>query len=189
MICVVSDHGFTRTDHNLNLLSAFVAEGLVTMASGRVSDWKAYPQGDGGSAAVVLKDPHDEATRTRVAQLLDRLAKSTDSGIARILGPKEIASFGGWPGAAFWVDMQPNFAVVATGPLMQAKKVGGTHGYLPTHPELLASFFIAGPRVRAGADLGEVDMRAIAPTLAQALGLKMTSADLEALPIFEPAKK
>jgi len=32
-------------------------------------------------------------------------------------------------------------------------------------------------------------MRAIAPTLAQTLGLKMTSADLEALPIFEPAKK
>jgi predicted AlkP superfamily pyrophosphatase or phosphodiesterase len=189
VICVVSDHGFTRTDHSLNLLSAFVAEGLGTMASGHASDWKAYPQGDGGSAAIVLKDAHDEATRVRVAQLLDRLANNADNGIARILGPKEIESFGGWPGAAFWVDMRPNFSTVATGPLTQTKTVGGTHGYLPTHPELLASFFIAGPGVRAGADLGEVDMRAIAPTLAQTLGLKMSSADLHALPIFEPPKK
>jgi predicted AlkP superfamily pyrophosphatase or phosphodiesterase len=55
VICVVSDHGFTRTDHSLNLLSAFVSEGLVTMTNGHVSDWKAYPQGDGGSAAIVQK--------------------------------------------------------------------------------------------------------------------------------------
>ncbi|HWB87025.1 MAG TPA: ectonucleotide pyrophosphatase/phosphodiesterase [Bryobacteraceae bacterium] len=189
VVCVVSDHGFTRTDHSLNLLSAFVSEGLVTMTNGHVSEWKAYPQGDGGSAAVVLKEPHDEVTRMRVAQLLDRLANNADNGIARVLGPKEIESFGGWARAAFWVDMQPNFSIVAAGPLTQARKVGGTHGYLPSHPELLASFFIAGPDIRPGVDLGEVDMRAVAPTLARVLSMNMPSADLEALPIFEASKK
>jgi predicted AlkP superfamily pyrophosphatase or phosphodiesterase len=188
VICVVSDHGFTRIDHSLNLLSAFVSEGLVTMVNGHVSDWKAYPQGNGGSAAVVLKDSHDEATRAQVARLLDRLANNSGNGIVRILGPKEIESFGGWAGAAFWVDMKPNFAIVTSGPLTQTTKVGGTHGYLPNHPELLASFFMTGPGIRSGLDIGEIDMRAIAPTIARSLGLRMPSADLEALPVFEPKR-
>jgi hypothetical protein len=32
--------------------------------------------------------------------------------------------------------------------------------------------------------LGEIDMRSIAATLAQAMGLKFTTADLPALPVF-----
>jgi hypothetical protein len=120
--------------------------------------------------------------------LLNRLAKQADNGIAGILRWKEIESFGGWPRAAFWVDMQPNFSIVGTGPLAQTRKVRGAHGYLPSHPELLASFFIAGPGIRAGANLGEIDMRAIALTLARSLGLNMPSADVGALPVFELRK-
>ncbi len=173
ILCVVSDHGFARTDHSLNLTAPIAQSGLA-----------AYVHGDGGSASVILKDPHDEATLTKVRQLLQRLASDPANGIDRILGPKEIAAMGGWPGAAFWVDMKNNFSVVATGPQVQARKVGGTHGYLPTHPDLLASFFIAGPGVRKALDLGEIDMRSVAPTLAKALGTTLPSADLKGLEIF-----
>jgi hypothetical protein len=62
--------------------------------------------------------------------------------------------------------------------------VGGTHGYVPTHPELLASFFIAGPGVRKGLNLGEIVMRSVAPTLAKAMGTALPSADLQGLDIF-----
>ena len=101
-----------------------------------------------------------------------------------ILGPREIADMGGWPRAAFWVDMKTTFSVVGTGPQSRAHSVSGTHGYAPSHPELLASFFIAGPGIRRGLDLGEIDMRSIAPTLAKALGLRMDWADLKALEVF-----
>jgi len=173
ILCVVSDHGFARTDHDFNLMAPIAQSGLA-----------AYVHPDGGSASVVLKDPHDEATRAKVGQLLQRLAANPANGIDRILGAKEIAAMGGWPEAAFWVDMKIGFAVVVTGPQVQARKVGGTHGYLPTHPELLASFFIAGPGVRKGLDLGEIDMRSVAPTLAKVMGTTLPSADLKSLEIF-----
>ena len=97
------------------------------------------------------------------------------------MNPKQIAKFGGRPDAAFWVDMQSNFSVVNSD---RAAKVGGTHGYAPSNPQLLASFFIAGPKIKAGVDLGEIDMRSIAATLAKAMGVSFTTADLPALPVF-----
>jgi len=77
--------------------------------------------------------------------------------------------------------MRPNFSVVNTlGPLVSATK-GGTHGYAPSHPEMLASFFIAGPDVRQGIVLGEIDLRSIAPTLAAYMGFPFPSAELKPL--------
>lgn len=181
VICVLSDHGFTRTEHNFNIVAAFAEQGLVTMVNKRVTDWKAFPDLEAGSAAIILKDPKDEATRAKTEKLLQRLAADLKNGIAQILTPAQIAKFGGRPDAAFWVDMKSNFVVTATD---RPDKVGGTHGYAPSNPQLLASFFIAGPKIKAGVDLGEIDMRSIAATLAQAMGISFKSADLPALPVF-----
>jgi predicted AlkP superfamily pyrophosphatase or phosphodiesterase len=82
--------------------------------------------------------------------------------------------------------MKPGFLIEnnMTGPLVTERKPGGAHGYAPTHPELLASFLFAGPGVRVGASLGEIDMRSIAPTLATYLGVTFTTADLPALDVL-----
>ncbi len=186
-VCVLSDHGFARTDHRLNILRPFAEAGLVTLDSaGKITGWQAYPKADGGSAEIYLHDPHDEATRQKTNELLLRLAANSENGIHQILDAKEIAALGGDPGASFWVDMKANFSVESnstgqTGP----KPVGGTHGYMPSHPELQASFFIAGPRIEHGLDLGSIDMRSIAPTLARCLGVPFTSGDLKGLPVCQ----
>ncbi len=194
-ICVVSDHGFSRIDHTLNLMKAFGDEGLVTLGPGAgfrgaplVLDWKAFPKVDGGSAAILLKDPHDEATRAKTEQLLRRLAANPANGIARILDPRAIAAMGGNPQAAFWVDMQPNFSVADTLGALVTAHAGGTHGYAPSHPEMLASFFMAGPDVGSGISLGEIDMRSIAPTLAAYLGFPFPSAELKPLALGAGAR-
>ncbi|MGO9275907.1 MAG: alkaline phosphatase family protein [Terriglobia bacterium] len=187
-VCVVSDHGFSRIDHSLNLMKAFAGEGLVTLGSGAgfrgaplVLDWKAFPKVDGGSAAILLKDPKDQTTRAKVEQLLRRLAADPANGIARILDRKAIEAMGGNPEAAFWVDMQANFSAVnAVGELV-IPHPGGTHGYAPSHPEMLASFFMAGPDVGHDFTLGEMDMRSIAPTVAAYLGFPFPSAELKPL--------
>lgn len=191
-VCVVSDHGFTRTDHRLHIIVPFVEEGLITIdprtidwPEARVLDWQAVLWVDGGSAAVVLKNRNDDATRQKVEQLLHRLSANPANGIAKILDQKAIGSLGGAPNATFWVDMQPNFSLDKSfrGPVVTEAKIGGNHGYSPDHPELRASFFILGPGVRKGLNLGDIDMRSIAPTLARYLNVSLPSADLPPLPI------
>jgi len=189
-IGVVSDHGFSRIDHTLNLMKPFADQGLVTLGQGTgfrgaplVTDWKAFPKVDGGSAAILLKDPLDQATRVKVERLLRDLAADPANGISAILDRPAIAAMGGNPDAAFWVDMRTNFSVENTlGPLVSAKQ-GGAHGYSPANPEMLAAFFLAGPGVPPGLALGQIDMRSIAPTMAAYLGFPFPSADLKALAV------
>jgi hypothetical protein len=69
------------------------------------------------------------------------------------------------------------------------KTTGGAHGYAPTHPELLASFFIAGPGIAAGKNLGAIDMRAVAPTLARLMRVSLPTADPEPLDVLQGAPR
>jgi hypothetical protein len=86
---------------------------------------------------------------------------------------------GGYPTASFFVSLKPGWRTGsdAETPLLTKTKVGGTHGELPDVPDLRAAFFLIGPRVPAGKDLGVIDMRNIAPTLAHEAGLELPSAD------------
>ncbi|WP_053096101.1 hypothetical protein [Frateuria defendens] len=62
----------------------------------------------------------------------------------------------------------------------------GMHGYDPAQPAMQSTFLIAGPGVPAGRDLGLVDMRDIAPTLAQLLGVSLPQAQGHALCALAP---
>jgi predicted AlkP superfamily pyrophosphatase or phosphodiesterase len=197
VVCVVSDHGMVRVEHELNLNVAFVKAGLITPAARKtarapaIASWKAQPWSNSGSAAIVLHDAGDQETLTKVEQLLTDLAADPANGIASVLDRKTIETMGGSRKAVFWVDMKPGFSIgsAMTGPLTRDVPVRGTHGYAPTHPEMRASFFIAGAGIRKGVDLGEMDIRSIAPTLAKLLGLSFPSADLEPLAIFSDSNQ
>jgi hypothetical protein len=67
-----------------------------------------------------------------------------------------------------------------TGPVVTKGKPGGTHGQLLDVAELRAAFFLVGPGVPAGKDLGVIDMRDVAPTLAK-VHLSLPSAEGKAL--------
>ena len=196
-VCIVSDHGFARTDHQLNLNVAFVRAGLMTPNPKKTTahapgilEWKAEPWLAGGSAAVIVKDPADSETRSKVEHLLRTLAADPGNGIAGILDAKAIADLGGPPNSAFVVDMRPGYSLGSAmdGPLVRATKVSGTHGYSPIHPELFASFFISGPGIRRDVDLGQIDMRSIAPTLAKYLRIPFPTADLQPLGVEDAGR-
>jgi predicted AlkP superfamily pyrophosphatase or phosphodiesterase len=57
------------------------------------------------------------------------------------------------------------------------------HGYPPDRPEMRSSFFIVGPKVAKGKTLGEIDMRQIAPTLAEILHVRLNDAEMAGLSI------
>jgi predicted AlkP superfamily pyrophosphatase or phosphodiesterase len=194
IVCVVSDHGFAATTKETHLNAALVDAGLIRLTPPRpsapqtIADWDAAAWNSGGSTAVMLKNPADRAVAAKVEQLLRRLAADPVNGIAALLDAARIAEMGGAPGPAFVVDFRPGYAAggALTGAVVRDRATtGGAHGYAPTHPELLASFIIAGPGIAAGKNLGEIDMRAIAPTLARVMSVPLPTADLQPLDVLQ----
>ncbi len=185
-IALVSDHGFEATQTGLNLFRAFIDEGLITLdKDGKVASWQAMPWIAGGSAAIMLARPDDAAIASRTKALLDRLAANPANGIAAVLDKAAIAQVGGNQQATYYVNLKPGFVTDifrgAAAPLVARTPVKGMHGYLPGPAHLEATFMAMGKGIAAGKDLGRIDMRAIAPTLATIMG--GTLPDAEAAPI------
>ncbi len=176
---IVSDHGFVPVTHQINLTSAFREAGFITVKNGKVADWKAMPWNTGGSSAIMLKNPEDTKTADEVHALLRKLAANPASGIDRVLDSDELHQRGGFPKAAFFVGLKPGWRTGSApdGPVLSDVKPSGTHGAMPDLPDLRASFFVAGPGVPTGRNLGVIDMRSIAPTLAHLGGYSLPSAD------------
>jgi predicted AlkP superfamily pyrophosphatase or phosphodiesterase len=191
VIAVVSDHGFAATDTEINLFRPFIDAGLITLdGAGKVASWDAMPWPSGGSIAVVLARPDDAALNERVASLLASLAANPDARFARVADRAEIERMGGNPQAAFYIDLKQG--ALAGGfkpdaPLAKPSVYKGMHGYFPAAPEMRSSFLVMGRGVAKGRDLGEIDMRAIAPTLARVMRGKLPAAEVPAIRLDGPA--
>jgi predicted AlkP superfamily pyrophosphatase or phosphodiesterase len=180
-ICVVSDHGFAAVAHDVNLYAAFLDAGLFSAdAAHKISAWKAMPWPAGGGAAIMLADPEDGAVRTQVTELLNTLAADPANGIDRVLTPAEIAQRHGFPDAAFFVSFRIGYEFGSSFllPLISSPSNLGMHGYLPDQSEMRSAFFLIGPGIAARRALGEIDMRQIAPTLANILKISLKDAEL-----------
>ena len=195
MIVVVSDHGFASVDRETNLNAYFVQAGLITLkpegtagAGGKISAWDAECRLEDGSAAVVLRDPNDKALLAKVKAVLDAMKADPANGIDRILDAEELHRRGGFPEASFRIDMKPGWATRGglRAPFVVDTPGIGTHGYLPDHAEMRSAFFVEGPGVAKGKELGVIDMRQIAPTVAKMLGIRMTAAKMK--PVAYEAK-
>ncbi len=180
VVAVVSDHGFIATHTAVNLRTRFVEAGLIKLKQSPagatvIDDWQAQLWNGAASAGVVLRDPANKEVKERVAALLKAVAADKRNGIARVLDKAELQAAGGFPSADFLVEFAPGFYFGGDtqGELLRPGVSKGTHGYLPSRPEMHASFFIRGPNIDAGRDLGVIDMRQIAPTLAGILGVRL----------------
>jgi predicted AlkP superfamily pyrophosphatase or phosphodiesterase len=180
VVVIVSDHGFAPVEHDLDLGVAFVDAGLIKLdAEGKPTSWDAAPWPSGGSAGVVLARRGDLVLRAKVAALLDRLAADPASGVGRVIDRDQIAALGGAADMDFFVDARIGYNIgdKLIGPLVAPPSEKGTHGYFPDHPEMRATLILQGPGVGRRGSLGEVDMRDIAPTVAELLGVALPSAD------------
>jgi predicted AlkP superfamily pyrophosphatase or phosphodiesterase len=180
VICVVSDHGFARTERELHLNSALREAGLIRLdEAGKVAAWEAFSWNSGGLGAIMLRNTQDTNVRDRVREVLQKLANDASRPVHRIVEGAEAAAIGGFPNAAFVAALRPPFRTGSElrGPVTREGRVRGTHGYLPELPEMNSSLVLHGPGVPAGRSLDIVDMRDIAPTLAALLGVKLQAAD------------
>ena len=178
VIAIASDHGFAATTTEINLYRAFIDAGLMMLgADGKIKEWQAAPWNSGGSSAIMLADPADESLVARVEALLKKLKFDPANRIAAIADRNEIAQMGGNPKASFYVNFE--FGAYGGGfkgkdaPLVSASGSKGTHGYFQSGGNMRSSFLIMGKGVTAGKNLGEIDMRSIAPMLADKLGVAL----------------
>jgi predicted AlkP superfamily pyrophosphatase or phosphodiesterase len=193
VVAVVSDHGFLALTHTVNLYIPFLQAGLIQATvnpvtkAPAITSWKAQPWLAGGMAAIMLYDSADRETEEQVHQLLDKLAADPDNGIAAVLDRAAILQHGGFPDAAFLVVLKPGYTTgtATTGDLVNVGSVEkGGHGFSAEYPEMHASLFMAGAGIAHHRDLGVIDMRQIAPTVANILGVPMPSAKAERLNIL-----
>lgn len=176
VLAVVSDHGHIVTDKAVHVNAALQQAGLIDLdPQQKVTAWRAFAWLAGGSAAVVLQDPSDEALRQRVRTVLRRVADDSANGVARLVEGEQLRALGGFPTAAFVLGLAPGFRTgnAVSGDLVRSVTPGGTHGYLSGPRDMESSFFVVGAGVPAGQSLGAVDMRDIAPTLAAKLGVTL----------------
>lgn len=180
VLAVVSDHGHITAKEDVHVNAALATAGLIDVdPQGKVTDWRAFAWGAGGSAAIMLRHHADDALRKQVREAIGRLRAERADAIARVEEGEAIRALGGFPGAAFVVGLAPGFktgSALAGAVVRPAASPGGTHGYLPGHRDMEASFFIVGAGVPAGHNLGAMDMRDVAPTLAAKLGIALPRA-------------
>jgi predicted AlkP superfamily pyrophosphatase or phosphodiesterase len=172
---VVSDHGFAQITHKVNLMQPFLRAGLLQSGGA----WKAQPWSGSGMAAVMLHDPADSQTESQVRDLLQSMKADPSNGIAQVLERGAIKQRGAFPDASFLIVMKLGYYALAdaTSPLVSdVPGTPGSHGFSPEYPEMRAAFFIEGTGIARGRDLGLIDMRQIAPTVAQLLGVRLSAA-------------
>ena len=179
---VVSDHGFVRITHKVNLMQPFLRAGLIQSGG----EWKAQPWSGAGMAAVMLHDPADSQTEAQVRDLLQAMKADPGNGIAEVLERDAMKKRGAFPDAAFLIVMKLGYYALAdaTSPLVsEIQGTAGSHGFSPDYPQMRAAFFMAGPGIAHHRDLGLIDMRQIAPTVAQLLGVRLPAAAQPALAV------
>lgn len=190
VIVVVSDHGFMNLTHVVNLQIPFIKAGLMqyrtdpSTKAQAIASWRAQPWMAGGMAAIMLRDPRDLQAEKQVHAMLARLTANPENGIAQLWDRNAIAQHGAFPDAAFLVIFKSGYyaGFGTSGSLVtRVRNVFGSHGFSPEYPEMRASFFALGAGVAHHRDLGLIDMRQIAPTVARILGAPMPTAKAQPL--------
>jgi predicted AlkP superfamily pyrophosphatase or phosphodiesterase len=178
-ILIVSDHGFLPTDRAMCVNALLARAGLLDVEH---NSWKAAAYNTGGTSAIVVRDPADTATINKVKALIDAAARNPEYGIGRVFTQQEVIARGGFPQALLMLEPAPGWRFVAgTKQIVLAVPGTGAHGQMPDQPALRSAFMLTGPGVAAGRNLGVIDMRQIAPTIAKILGLSLPAARLPAI--------
>lgn len=177
---VISDHGASKVEREFrpNVLLA-KKEFLTTDSQGDVKSWKAIAQSFGGSAAIFLKNPQDEALAGEVEKLFTELQeKSDDNPLWRITVRRDASRLGADHRPAFYLDAAPSFQISAraTGSTISKTEDRAANGYLPSRAEMRASLIISGKGIKTGRRIEYARMIDIAPTIARLLGLEMKTA-------------
>lgn len=170
-VFIVSDHGFMMVHRVIHPNVLLVRAGLLTSAAnGSVTGGKIDTVSNGGSFFIYWPKGED------LQPAIDRALKPLRDGnlVWAVLGSQALRNLGADPQARLALDAPTDamFDARARGPLVtELGGANGDHGYLPFRPDMAASFIACGPDIKPGADLHEIFMTSIGPTVLKAMGI------------------
>lgn len=181
-LIVASDHGFFPIEMDIRANVLLRKRGLIA------DDGKAaicVSQG-GGCAVYILDDKRREDIAKQLVQDFSNVR-----GIQAVITPDEFPSIGQPtreenPHAAdLWLAAESGYSFSGSQAgdevLVPRASPGGTHGYLPDQPDMLATLVLRGFGVRRGVSVGKVSSLDVAPTIARLLGDNLPEPDGKAL--------
>lgn len=168
-LLIVSDHGFRKINHAIYPNALLRQQGLAR-------DARVVP--DGGVAMVYVTDP------TRRAELLPRLSTLFGGveGVEHVYAPEDFGKLGlPTPGQSnqapdLLIAAKPGNVFASGAPDGKGEPNGGTHGYLNSDSQMQAIFMAWGNGIKPGVRLGTISNLDVAPTIAELLGVELTSA-------------
>ena len=179
-IFVVSDHGFLPVEREIRPNVRLRRLGVLSVdGDGRIERASArFVMNSGAGSLYVVESGDRMATARHLAAEL-----ATLEGVANVWTADHFAGLGlpapadhRWMGDAL-LEAAPGY--VFDDDAAHAEECGptrryrGTHGQHPARPDNGAFFVAAGPGIRRGVELPAIVNRAVAPTIATILGLRM----------------
>jgi predicted AlkP superfamily pyrophosphatase or phosphodiesterase len=182
-VFIVSDHGFSPVSKQILPGVILARAGLLKPREGQagVSEWRAAAYINGGSCAVVLRDPSDRDAYRRALAAFSEFASGEGRGSLRVLGRREVRRLKTYPHAALVLEAAEGyyFDKGYAGEAVVASRIRGQHGYLPER--YYTSFIASGAGVTRRGSFGTIRLLDEGPTIAAALGLRLRHAEGRAL--------
>jgi hypothetical protein len=174
-VIVTGDHGNTEVHTQLRPNVWLVEAGLRPERL-EGSDWRATFHALGGSAFLRVREP-SERNIADARRALDALPPATRETF-RIVEREELDSLGSDPDAPFALAAEPGFVMDsrAGAPAMHPNP-GMSHGHHPDLADMNTGFVARGAGIRAGASIPMMPLTAIAPLVAELLGLELDAPD------------
>lgn len=179
-VLVVGDHGNTEV-HTQVRANVWLIEAGLRGPKLETGDWRATFHALGGSAFLRVQAPAAENVAA-VRRVLDALPAPLRATF-RVVEREELDALGADPDAPFALAAEPGFVIDdrAEPPVLQPNP-GMSHGHHPDLADMNTGFVAKGAGIRAGASTPMLPLTAIAPLVAELLGLDFDAPDGVAYP-------
>jgi predicted AlkP superfamily pyrophosphatase or phosphodiesterase len=171
-IFIVSDHGFVPITREIRPNVLLAEAGLLTADSNaNVIGGKIATVTNGGSFFIYWPEGPDFS-----AAVTSALKPIVDQGLAyAVFDQPSLHQMGADPAARLALEAPDGaeFTAPAAGALVEPLTgPQGMHCFLPSRPGLQSGFIACGPDIRAGVDVGRIQMTEIGPTILIAMGIQ-----------------
>ncbi len=185
-IVILGDHSSIDVTHGISINSKLIEWGWLKQAGDTFSEVKAMAKSCDGSSYIYLYD------ETIKEQLLDKLKalQSEHQDAFDIVERAKVIEMGADPSALVMLEAKPPYHFVEDVlpqfidkieniPYYKGNKHTAVHGFSPLRDNYDTVFYVRGPKIKHGVDLGAMSLVDIAPTLAYIMNWQLNDIDGE----------